>query len=145
MSRSAFACLPLQRKQLGISTMHERLALDEGMIHDIKVSSLLSYVSAGSQPNNFTCRTSSCIKIHALINNFSHSLIIFNGPSPPRRAQQLSQLTCEDDWQFENAPKVKLLMNLYEFVFILRHTHEYIMRNDRSLGLGGPGLPCLVY
>ncbi len=73
--RSAFACLPLQRKQLrlGIIAMHERLALDEVMIHDIKLSSLLSYVSAGSQPNNFPCRTSSWIKAHVLINNFSHS------------------------------------------------------------------------
>jgi hypothetical protein len=54
--RSAFACLPLQRKQLGINAMHERLALDEVMIHDIKLSSLLNYVSAGSQPNNFPCQ-----------------------------------------------------------------------------------------
>jgi hypothetical protein len=46
--------------------MHERLALDEVMIHDIKLSSLLSYVSAGSQPNNFPCRTSSWIKVHAM-------------------------------------------------------------------------------
>jgi hypothetical protein len=64
--RSAFACLPLQRKQLGINAMHERLALDEVMIHDIKLSSLLSYVSAGSQPNNFPCRTSSWIKVHVM-------------------------------------------------------------------------------
>ena len=70
MLRSAFACLPLQRKQLGINVMHERLALDEVMIHDIKLSSLLSYVSAGSQPNNFPCRTSSWIKVHVVINNF---------------------------------------------------------------------------
>jgi hypothetical protein len=38
--RSAFALL---RKQLGINVMHERLALDEVMIHDIKLLSLLSY------------------------------------------------------------------------------------------------------
>jgi hypothetical protein len=52
--------------------MHEWLALYEVMIHDIKLSSLLSYVSAGSQPNNFPCRTSIWIKVHVLIDKIGH-------------------------------------------------------------------------